>query len=105
MVSHSTPAHPIATELLDRIAQLRTDADLMDGYARRLLATAAALSGRVAAPEWSRPTLARQAAACRTTARQLRLVAETLLNQRGPGRSRSRRRPAAPVALPSIARE
>ncbi|MGW4227374.1 hypothetical protein ACWEG1_28400 [Streptomyces bauhiniae] len=105
MVSHSTPAHPIAAELLDRIAQLRTDADLMDGYARRLLATAAALNGRTAAPEWSRPTLARQAAACRTTARQLRLAAEALLSQNGPGRSRSRRRPAAPALLPATARK
>ncbi|MFJ8728556.1 hypothetical protein [Streptomyces bauhiniae] len=105
MVSHSTPAHPIAAELLDRIAQLRTDADLMDGYARRLLATAAALSGRVAAPEWSRPTLARQAAACRTTARQLRFAAEALLSQNGPGRSRPRRRPAAPAVLPAASRK
>ncbi|MER8016754.1 hypothetical protein ACIQ7S_19935 [Streptomyces griseoluteus] len=105
MVSHSTPAHPIAAELLDRIAQLRTDADLMDGYARRLLATAAALNGRVAAPEWGRPTLARQAAACRTTARQLRLAAEALLSQGGPGRSRPRRRPAAPAVLPATGPE
>ncbi|MET7615190.1 hypothetical protein ABZX97_29395 [Streptomyces seoulensis] len=104
MVSHSTPTHPIAAELLDRIAQLRTDADLMDDYARRLLATAAALSGRVAAPEWSRPTLARQAAACRTTARQLRLAADTLLSQSGPRRSRPRRRRATPAVLPATGR-
>ncbi|MGW5335655.1 hypothetical protein [Streptomyces bauhiniae] len=105
MVSHSTPDRPIAAELLDRIAQLRTDADLMDDYARRLLATAAALNGRTAAPEWSRPTLARQAAACRTTARQLRLAAEALLSQSGPGRSRPRRRPGAPAQLPATGRE
>ncbi|MFJ4006018.1 hypothetical protein ACIPWL_21580 [Streptomyces sp. NPDC090023] len=105
MVSHSTPAQPIAAELLDRIARLRTDAELMDGYARRLLATAATLSGRTAAPEWSRPTLARQAAACRTTARQLRSVAEALLTQTGPGRSRPRRRQAAPAVLPATERK
>ncbi|MEU6818181.1 hypothetical protein [Streptomyces sp. NPDC046860] len=104
MVSHSTPAQPIAAELLDRIALLRTDAELMDDYARRLLATAASLSGRVAEPEWSRPTLARQAAACRTTARQLRAAAEALLTQTGPGRPRPRRRRAAPVVPPSADR-
>ncbi|MFI8347940.1 hypothetical protein [Streptomyces sp. NPDC085596] len=105
MVRHSTHAQSIAAELLDRIAQLRADAELMDGYARRLLATAATLSGRVAAPEWSRPTLARQAAACRTTARQLRTAAEALLSQSEPGRSRPRRRPAVPAVLPATGRK
>ncbi|MFG3125541.1 hypothetical protein ACGFYO_26455 [Streptomyces sp. NPDC048201] len=104
MVSHSTPTRPIPAELLDRIALLRTDADLMDDYARRLFATAASLNGRVAAPEWSRPTLARQAAACRTTARQLRAAAEALLSQTGTGPRRSRRRPAKSAVLPATDR-
>ncbi|MGW1290679.1 hypothetical protein ACWD4N_45750, partial [Streptomyces sp. NPDC002586] len=34
-----------ADELLAHVDTLRADADLMDGYARRLLATAATLSG------------------------------------------------------------
>ncbi|MEU1407772.1 hypothetical protein ABZ471_36525 [Streptomyces sp. NPDC005728] len=66
-------------ELLDRAGRLHADADLMDGYARRLLATASALTGCALAPEWSRPTLERQAAACTTAARQLRAAAQALL--------------------------
>ncbi|MGV4980730.1 hypothetical protein ACVB8X_06535 [Streptomyces sp. NRAIS4] len=67
-----------AGELLTHAGTLRADADLMDGYARRLLATAATLSGCPAAPEWSRPTLERHAAACSTAAEQLRTAAEAL---------------------------
>ncbi|WP_369394037.1 hypothetical protein AB5J72_45605 [Streptomyces sp. CG1] len=67
-----------ADELLAHVATLRADADLMDGYARRLLATAATLSGCPVAPEWSRPALERQATACTTAARQLRTAAEAL---------------------------
>ncbi|MEV6057332.1 hypothetical protein [Streptomyces sp. NPDC052107] len=67
-----------ADELLAHAATLRADADLMDGYARRLLATAATLSGCLAAPDWSRPTLKRHAAACTTAAKQLRTAAEAL---------------------------
>ncbi|MGW1052086.1 hypothetical protein [Streptomyces sp. NPDC002521] len=67
-----------ADELLAHVDTLRADADLMDGYARRLLATAATLSGCPAAPEWSLPALERQAAACTTAARQLRTAAEAL---------------------------
>ncbi|MEU9479828.1 hypothetical protein [Streptomyces sp. NPDC048191] len=67
-----------AGELLAHADTLRADADLMDGYARRLLATAATLSGCPAAPGWSRRTLVRQAAACTTAAEQLRTAAEAL---------------------------
>ncbi|GGW71197.1 hypothetical protein GCM10010503_55750 [Streptomyces lucensis JCM 4490] len=57
---------------------LRADADLMDDCARRLLGTAAMLTACPAAPRWSGPALARQAAACTTAARQLRAAAEAL---------------------------
>ncbi|MGW1164515.1 hypothetical protein [Streptomyces sp. NPDC001153] len=67
-----------ADELLAHADSLRADADLMDGYARQLLATAATLSGCPAAPGWSRPTLEQQAAACTTAARQLRTAAAAL---------------------------
>ncbi|MEU6089497.1 hypothetical protein ABZ865_22315 [Streptomyces sp. NPDC047085] len=79
MVTESTRTIPSTGGLLDRVSMLRTDADLMDGYARRLLATASALSDSAVAPEWSRPTLERQAAACTTAAEQLRTAAEALL--------------------------
>lgn len=65
-------------ELHVRARALRADADLMDGYARRLTATAAVLGDCPAAPGWSGPTLARQAAACATAARQLRTAAAAL---------------------------
>jgi uncharacterized protein (DUF4415 family) len=68
-----------ADELLENAAQLRVDADLMDGYARRLLATAATLSACPSAPEWSRAALERQAAACRSAGEQLRTAAEALV--------------------------
>ncbi|MGW4563573.1 hypothetical protein ACWEN3_14550 [Streptomyces sp. NPDC004561] len=68
-----------AGELLERALQLRADADLMDGYARRLLATAATLTTCPAAPDRSGPTLEQQAAACTTAAEQLRTAAEALL--------------------------
>lgn len=74
-----------ADELLAHVDTLRADADLMDGYARRLLATAATLSGCPAAPDWSRPTLERQAAACTTAAEQLRTAAEALATHTGAG--------------------
>ncbi|MCC5474856.1 hypothetical protein ACFV2N_01550 [Streptomyces sp. NPDC059680] len=67
-----------ADELLAHTGTLRADADLMDGYARQLLATAATLSGCPAAPGWSRPALEQQAAACTTAAEQLRTAAEAL---------------------------
>ncbi|MGW7522306.1 hypothetical protein [Streptomyces sp. NPDC054783] len=67
-----------ADELLAHVAGLRADADLMDGYARQLLATAATLSGCPAAPGWSRSTLEQQAAACTTAAEQLRSAAGAL---------------------------
>ncbi|MER6738456.1 hypothetical protein [Streptomyces puniciscabiei] len=67
-----------ADELLAHVRTLRADADLMDGYARQLLATAATLSGCPAAPDRSRPTLEQQAAACTTAAEQLRTAAEAL---------------------------
>ncbi|MEU1465183.1 hypothetical protein ABZ467_31775 [Streptomyces sp. NPDC005727] len=82
---------PSPAGLLDRAIALRADADLLDGYARRLLATAEALTG-TAAPEPSRPALERQAAACRSSARQLRAAAAALLAHRraaGAGRSGS----------------
>ncbi|MFJ9820125.1 hypothetical protein ACIRU3_33620 [Streptomyces sp. NPDC101151] len=79
MVVDSTRTMPPIGELLDRAGRLRADAHLMDGYARRLLATAAALTGCTAAPEGSRPALERQAAACSTAAEQLRIAAEALL--------------------------
>lgn len=79
MVTESPRTLPSADELLDQAGKLRADADLMAGYARRLLATASALTGCPAAPEWSRPTLEQQAAACGTAAEQLRTAAEALL--------------------------
>lgn len=78
MVIESIRAIAPARELLDRAAGLRADADLMDGYARRLLATATALGGRAAAPAPVGPALRRQAAACRTAAGRLRTAAEAL---------------------------
>lgn len=79
MVTESLRALPPTDEVLDQAIGLRADADLMDGYARRLLATAAELSDCSAAPGWSRPTLERQAAACGTAAEQLRTAAAALL--------------------------
>ncbi|MFE1882939.1 hypothetical protein [Streptomyces diastatochromogenes] len=79
MVTESPRTLPSADELLDQAGRLRADADLMAGYARRLLATASVLNGYPAAPEWSRPTLEQQAAACGTAAEQLRTAAEALL--------------------------
>ncbi|MFF0850609.1 hypothetical protein ACFYVM_06060 [Streptomyces sp. NPDC003280] len=72
---------PSPVEILDRAVALRTDADLLDGYARRLLTTARALTG-TAAPESSRRALERQAAACRVAARRLRTAADALLAHR-----------------------
>ncbi|MFF7751517.1 hypothetical protein ACFZCP_20175 [Streptomyces sp. NPDC007971] len=79
MVTESPRTMPPVDALLDQAGSLRADADLMDGYARRLLATAAALTGCAAAPEWSAPALERQAAACGTAAEQLRSAAQALL--------------------------
>ena len=79
MVTESTRTTPSADELPDQAGTLHADADLMDGYARRLLATASALTGCAAAPEWSGSTLERQAAACSSAAEQLRAAAEALL--------------------------
>ncbi|GAA2228703.1 hypothetical protein [Streptomyces nogalater] len=74
------PAHVTSSEaeLLDRAEALRSDAELLEEYARRLRATVDTLAGCPAAPEWSRPTLERQAAACATAAEQLRTAAEAL---------------------------
>lgn len=74
-----------AGELLAHVGTLRADADLLDGYARRLLATAATLSGCPAAPGSSPPALERQAAACTTAAGQLRTAAEALLRHAQAG--------------------
>ncbi|MFG2881290.1 hypothetical protein ACGFYV_03020 [Streptomyces sp. NPDC048297] len=79
MVTETLETIPSTGELLDRVATLRTDAALMDGYAQRLLATAGALTDRAVAPVWGRPTLEQQAAACTTAAEQLRTAAEALL--------------------------
>ncbi|WEO93710.1 hypothetical protein A6P39_006630 [Streptomyces sp. FXJ1.172] len=68
-----------ARQLLAQAQALRTDADLMDGYARRLTATAATLRICPAAPGWIGPTLEQQVAACVTAAEQLRAAAEALL--------------------------
>ncbi|MFR9787260.1 hypothetical protein ACL07V_01060 [Streptomyces sp. MB22_4] len=68
-----------AGELLAHIGRLRADADLMDGYARRLRAIAATLGTCSTAPEGSRPALERQAAACASAATRLRAAAEALL--------------------------
>ncbi|MFF5402735.1 hypothetical protein ACFY8K_01170 [Streptomyces misionensis] len=68
-----------ADELLAHAARLRADADLMDGYARRLRATAATLGTCPAAPGGSRAALARQAADCTSAADRLRSAAEALL--------------------------
>ncbi|MEW2133963.1 hypothetical protein [Streptomyces sp. NPDC005435] len=68
-----------AAELLDRAAGLRADAELMDGYARRLVATVRTLAACPATPAHTRPALTRQAAACRRAARQLRAAAAVLL--------------------------
>ena len=73
-------------ELLAHVGRLRADAELMDGYARRLRATAATLGTCPTAPEWSRPVLTGQAAACATAADRLRSAAEALLiHARGDG--------------------
>ncbi|MGV9342984.1 hypothetical protein [Streptomyces sp. NPDC003688] len=79
MVTESPRTTPRAAELLDRAAGLRADAELMDGYARRLVATAQAVAACSAAPAHTRPALTRQAAACRRAARQLRAAASVLL--------------------------
>ncbi|MFE3637748.1 hypothetical protein [Streptomyces sp. NPDC059168] len=89
MVTEPPPrTTPSPAGLLDRAMALRADADLLDGYARRLLATAEALDGS-SAPGGSRPALERQAAACRVSARRLRAAAAALLAHRratGTGR-------------------
>lgn len=85
MVTESPGATTYDTALLDRAETLRSDAVLMEEYARRLRATAATLGGCPAAPEWSRPTLERQAAACVTAAEQLRTAAEALHAHARPG--------------------
>ncbi|MFD8808389.1 hypothetical protein [Streptomyces sp. NPDC059597] len=79
MVTESPRTTPRAAELLDRAAGLRADAELMDGYARRLVATAKSLAACPATPAHTRPALTRQAAACRRSARQLRAAAAMLL--------------------------
>lgn len=79
MVTESPDVMSYDTELLDPVEALRSDAGLMEEYARRLRATAATLGGCPTAPEWSGPTLERQAAACDTAAEQLRSAAEALL--------------------------
>ncbi|MEU6592445.1 hypothetical protein ABZ923_24990 [Streptomyces sp. NPDC046881] len=79
MVTESAAVTSYDTELLDRIVSLRSDAELMEEYARRLRGTAAVLDGCPAGPAWSRPALERQAAACVTAAEQLRTAAEALL--------------------------
>ncbi|MEU0335103.1 hypothetical protein [Streptomyces sp. NPDC006193] len=79
MVTESPRATASDAGLLARAGTLRSDAELMEEYARRLRATAAALDGCQAAPEWSRPTLERQAVACSTAAQHLRTAAEALL--------------------------
>ncbi|WP_225829703.1 hypothetical protein [Streptomyces sp. NK08204] len=79
MVTESPRAAIADGELIEHIGALNADADRMDGYARQLLATAATLAGCPAAPEWSRTTLAQQAAACTTAAEQLRTAAGALL--------------------------
>ncbi|MFF7092145.1 hypothetical protein ACFY9A_07070 [Streptomyces rubradiris] len=78
MVTESPAVTSYDAELLDRADALRSDAELMDEYARRLRATADTLADCPAAPEWSRPTLEAQAAACATAAEQLRTAAEAL---------------------------
>ncbi|MEU1659241.1 hypothetical protein HEP81_00583 [Streptomyces griseofuscus] len=75
--ARASAAH--ADELLAHIGRLRADADLMDGYARRLRATVTTLDGCPTAPEWGRPALERQAAACASAAVRLRTAAEALL--------------------------
>ncbi|MFJ6662526.1 MULTISPECIES: hypothetical protein [unclassified Streptomyces] len=75
-----------ADELLAHIGRLRADADLLDGCARRLRATVVTLGGCPAAPEWSRPALERQAAACASAAVRLRTAAEALLAHVRAGR-------------------
>ncbi|MFJ4801718.1 hypothetical protein [Streptomyces murinus] len=80
MVTESARASAArADELLAHIGRLRADADLMDGYARRLRAIVTTLGGCPTAPEWSRPALERQAAACASAAVRLRTAAEALL--------------------------
>ncbi|WP_158101484.1 hypothetical protein [Streptomyces murinus] len=55
MVTESARASAArADELLAHIGRLRADADLMDGYARRLRAIVTTLGGCPTAPEWSR---------------------------------------------------
>ncbi|MFH8336669.1 hypothetical protein [Streptomyces sp. AM6-12] len=80
MVTESAGARVAqADELLAHIGRLRADADLMDGYARRLRATATTLGDCPAAPGWSRPALERHATACASAAVRLRSAAEALL--------------------------
>ncbi|MFF1279883.1 hypothetical protein ACFVY4_03655 [Streptomyces sp. NPDC058299] len=79
MVTQSPAVTPYDTRLPDRAGTLRSDAELMEEYARRLRAAAATLGDCPAAPEWSRPTLEQQAVACTTAAEQLRVAAQALL--------------------------
>lgn len=85
MVTETSDVTSYATELLKRAEALRSDAALMEEYARRLRATAATLAGCPAAPDWSRPTLERQAASCVSAAGQLRTAAEALRVHAGTG--------------------
>ncbi|MEU2309637.1 hypothetical protein [Streptomyces misionensis] len=87
MVTESPRAGTARTrELLDHVGRLRTDADLMDDYARRLRAIAATLGTCPAAPGGSGAALARQAAVCTSAADRLRFAAEALLTHaRGDG--------------------
>ncbi|MFG3013147.1 hypothetical protein ACGFZB_22290 [Streptomyces cinerochromogenes] len=85
MVTESPDVTSYDTELLAQAEALRSDAGLMEEYARRLRATAATLGGCPTAPEWSGPTLERQAASCDTAAEQLRTAAEVLLAHVGAG--------------------
>ncbi|MCS0602656.1 hypothetical protein NX794_15765 [Streptomyces sp. LP11] len=80
-----TESRRATDDLLTHIATLRADADLMDGYARRLLTTATTLSGCPTAPEGTGPALERQAEACATAAGQLRAAAEALLTHARAG--------------------
>ncbi|MEU4038336.1 hypothetical protein [Streptomyces collinus] len=79
MVTESLRTTSPVDELLDHVGRLRTDADLVDGYARRLREIASALAGCAAAPDGTSDTLERRAAACGAAAAHLRTAAEALL--------------------------